>query len=103
MQLNEFQSKALAFRLPTAHGPYAMLNLTGEVGELNSLIAKAHRDGPKPDHEKNVKKELGDILWVLAALCADHGTSLHEIAQGNLDKLSGRTARDTIGGSGDDR
>lgn len=103
MQLNEYQSKALAYRLPTAHGPYAMLNLTGEVGELNSLVAKAHRDGPKPDHFKNVKKELGDILWMLSALCYDYGTSLHEIAQGNLDKLSGRTERGTLKGSGDAR
>lgn len=103
MQLNDYQTKAMVFRMPTAYGRYALLNLTGEVGELNSLIAKSLRDGPKPDHSKNVKKELGDILWMLAALCDDYGLTLTEVAQGNLDKLSGRTERGTLKGSGDDR
>lgn len=103
MKLNDYQKDAMSFRKPSAHGYYALFNISGEVGELHSLIAKGFRDGQKPDHQEQIKKELGDIFWMLAALADDFGHTLEEIAQGNLDKLSGRTARGTISGSGDDR
>lgn len=103
MKLNDYQKAAMAFRKPSADPQYALLNLSGEVGEYHSLIAKAIRDGYQVGHKTLAKKELGDILWMLAACCADEGLTLEEIAEGNIDKLFGRTQRGTIGGSGDDR
>lgn len=103
MNLNEYQQNALSFRLPTASPAYALINLGGEVGELYSLLAKAERDGAKPDLQVNVGKELGDILWHVAAIANDFGFGLEEIAEGNIDKLSSRKANNTIQGSGDDR
>lgn len=103
MKLNEYQDKAMSFRLPSADEQYAMFNLTGEVGELNSLIAKAIRDGQKPDLYDNIKKELGDILWCLAAVAKDLELTLEEVAEANIDKLSLRKANGTIQGSGDNR
>lgn len=103
MKMNDYQAEAMSFRLPTADSYYALLNITGEVGELMGLLAKAHRDGRKMDHDLNVKKELGDILWHVAAIAADYGYTLEDIAQGNIWKLSGRKQAGTLQGSGDDR
>jgi NTP pyrophosphatase (non-canonical NTP hydrolase) len=51
----------------------------------------------------HIRKELGDILWFVAAIAEDHGMSLASVAEGNITKLSSRHARGTIQGSGDDR
>ena len=103
MQLNDYQAEAMSFRLPTANADYALQNLAGEVGELLSLKAKAIRDGRKMDHDLQTKKELGDILWCVAAVAEDHGFTLEDVASGNLRKLEGRAAAGTLKGSGDDR
>jgi NTP pyrophosphatase (non-canonical NTP hydrolase) len=55
------------------------------------------------DYDQNVKKELGDILWNVAAVALDHGYTLEDIAAGNIVKLSGRKDNNTIQGSGDNR
>lgn len=101
--LNDYQAKALSFRMESANEQYAVENLAGEVGELFSLRAKAIRDGRKFDYEQNVKKELGDILWSVAAIAADNGFTLADIANGNIIKLESRSSRNVLGGSGDNR
>lgn len=103
MKLNEYQAKAMTFRLPTANAQYAVLNLAAESGEVLGLIAKALRDGPKPDFHEQAKKELGDVLWQLAAVAADLNFSLEEVAKFNIDKLASRSDRGTLQGSGDNR
>ena len=47
--------------------------------------------------------ELGDVLWYCAMLSDEMGVSLSDVMQQNLDKLKGRAARGTLGGSGDVR
>ena len=101
--LNNYQTEALSFRLPSADSSYALLNLGGEVGELYSLLAKGIRDGRQADYAVNVKKELGDILWCLAAVAADHRLTLADLAQGNIDKLTARKKNNTLTGSGANR
>ena len=103
MELNDYQQKALSFRLPTANPLYALLNLASEVGELHGHIAKGIRDTPNKDYYKNIRKELGDILWCLAVVCHDFDFSLGEIAELNIIKLTKRTADGTVQGSGDNR
>lgn len=103
MTLDDYQKEAMNFRLASADTMYALLNLSAEVGELHSLVAKAVRDGLKEKHQENVQKELGDILWMLAAVAKDYNMSLAEIATKNLEKLTSRQARNTIKGEGDDR
>lgn len=103
MKLNDYQVEAMGFRLPSATPDYALFNLSGEVGELHSLIAKAIRDGAKFDFELQVKKELGDILWCLTAVAMDYGYTLEDVAQSNINKLSKRKQEGTITGSGDNR
>jgi len=48
-------------------------------------------------------KELGDILWYVAAIAREFGTTLDEVARINIEKLTSRKERGTIGGSGDNR
>lgn len=106
MHINEYQHEALSFRMKTADEAYALFGLVGEVGELFSYIAKTIRDEPQQTNEEvqnYIKKELGDILWMLSAVASDHGLQMQEVAQGNLDKLRSRQERGVIGGSGDDR
>lgn len=100
--LTAYQRDALSFRLPGACEAYAILGLPGEVGELLGYMAKCLRDGKREDYA-NIKKELGDILWFVAAIADDYGFTLADVAQGNIDKLSGRKDRGTLQGSGDDR
>lgn len=103
MKLAEYETQAMYFRMESAGTAYALLNLSGEVGELHSLLAKALRDGEKPDFAEQAKKELGDILWCLAAVAQDMDTSLEEIASLNIAKLSSRSVRGVVTGSGDNR
>ena len=46
---------------------------------------------------------MGDVFWQLAGLSTVMGWSLADIASKNLQKLSDRANRMTIGGSGDER
>lgn len=94
----------MSFRLPSANSDYALLNLAGEVGELMSLEAKLIRDGRHMDiHLALVEKELGDILWCLAAIAADYKMDLGDIANENIRKLTIRKQNNTIQGNGDFR
>ena len=104
MNFTEYQIKAMSFRLKSADDIYAMMNLAGEVGELLSLEAKGRRDGYNlADYKENLKKELGDILWCVAAIAEDNCIDLEEIAIENIVKLESRKARNKIQGNGDNR
>lgn len=103
MGIDDYQIEAMGLRLESADELYAKFGIVGELGELFSLLAKARRDGMKMDHELMVKKELGDVLWFVAAIAADHGYSLSDIAASNLSKLYARKSNNTLQGSGDNR
>lgn len=104
MNFTQYQTEAMSFRLKSADDIYAMMNLAGEVGELLSLEAKGRRDGYNiADYKENLKKELGDILWCVAAIAEDNSFDLEEIAIGNIVKLNSRKARNVIQGNGDNR
>jgi NTP pyrophosphatase (non-canonical NTP hydrolase) len=102
MNIDSYQKAAMAFRLPTADREYALLNLAAEAGEVVGKAAKHRRDGGDvEEYNIAIKKELGDVMWQVAAVAKDHGLMLSEICQHNLDKLSSRQQRDVIQGSGD--
>lgn len=103
MEFDDYQERAWKFAKQTAKTTqYLLPGLAGEVGELSSLYAKNVRDGGVMDY-KLLKKELGDILWFVSSIAFFNGISLAEVAQANIDKLTSRQQRGTIGGSGDDR
>ena len=81
---------------------YPVLGLAEEAGEVCGKFAKAIRKGV-PVNEDDLKKELGDVLWMLAAICTEHDIDLEEVASLNIEKLNDRQARDVIVGEGDNR
>jgi NTP pyrophosphatase (non-canonical NTP hydrolase) len=79
---------------------YPALGLCGESGEVAEKIKKHIRDGKSLN---GLKKELGDVLWYIAALAEDLDISLQDVAELNIQKLSDRKERNVISGDGDNR
>ena len=85
---------------------YPSLGLAGEAGEVCNKVKKAYRDkyGLFSDSDiAELSKEIGDILWYIAALASDLELDLNTIAKENLEKLRDRQERNVLGGSGDNR
>ena len=85
---------------------YAGLGLAGETGEISEKLKKAIRDdgGVITDVRRAaLKKELGDVLWYVAALCTELGFDMDEVAANNLAKLAARKEANKIHGDGDNR
>lgn len=68
-----------------------LLGLAGEAGSVAAAYKKKLRDGDAHGMWKSqMRTELGDLLWYLAAV-ADHiGLTLDDIAQANLEKTRSR-------------
>ena len=105
MKFNEFQDLAMSTRLESANLLYALMGLVGEVGEVYSLLAKGIRDGVEDEEafRDKVKKELGDVLWFVAAICEDMDYTMDECAEAVVKKLKDRKERGVLKGSGDNR
>ncbi len=132
MELNEYQKAAMSTRLPSSDNfSYMMFGLVEEVGELAGKISKGIRKGVSSigldsevaeqmspgdveandiyfldaaeDQREAIKKELGDVMWMIAGITDELGWSLEEICRENLRKLADRKARGKIDGCGDDR
>lgn len=83
---------------------YPTLGLTGEAGEIANKVKKLQRDNLVPEEIRDdIRDELGDVLWYVAALASEFDLDLDDVARGNLVKLSARKARGMIQGSGDYR
>ena len=108
MDLNTYQQRARA----TAVYPfdkaleYCALGLCGEAGEVAEKVKKIIRDdqGVITDVKRDqLAKEVGDVMWYISQLAAEIDYSLEDIAQLNLEKLSSRSERGLLQGSGDNR
>jgi NTP pyrophosphatase (non-canonical NTP hydrolase) len=80
---------------------YPALGLAGEAGEVAEKVKKWIRDG-NLDRDA-IAKELGDVMWYIAAMATDLDLDLDRIADMNIQKLADREMRGKIRGSGDDR
>lgn len=76
------------------------IGLAGEAGEVAEHIKKGvfHQHGVNTEQ---LAKELGDVLWYVAALCTKAGLNMSDIMEANIDKLmrrypNGYTSADSI-------
>lgn len=115
MDLNEYQDKALATATYPDVGSnliYPTVKLNGEAGEVAEKVGKKLRacnlitlsgiQLGSQEHDALVK-EVGDVLWYIAALAYELNVSLSYIAEQNLIKLQDRRERGVIIGEGDNR
>lgn len=108
MDMNEYQVWTRTTAIYPKEGDiaehYLMSALTGEVGEVASLIKRKIRDNTERDvYLADMKKELGDVLWYLARFADELGFGLGEVAEANREKLLKRQAANTLHGKGDNR
>lgn len=85
---------------------YVTLGITGESGEIADLVKRVIReDNGKPTEKRRelLLKECGDVLWYLNKLTRLLGSSLSEVSEMNIKKLTKRMKAGTIKGSGNDR
>jgi len=92
MNLSEYQclaartiNKALDTEKIERH---ALHGLSAEVGELHGIFQKYYQG--HTIEEVHLKKEIGDILWMIAEFCTANGWDLEEIAVMNIEKLKAR-------------
>jgi NTP pyrophosphatase (non-canonical NTP hydrolase) len=102
----DYQMKAVTTAVypKTYNISYPALGLAEEAGEVAGKIAKMMRDEiPMQDQKQAIAAEMGDVLWMLAALAHDCGLSLQTIAEMNAEKLKKRQEAGTLHGEGDNR
>lgn len=111
MELNDYQKLTQSTAVYPNKGAfeglvYASLGMTGEAGEFCNKLKKVMRDDKMTINELamiRLKDELGDVLWYVAAVAAELGVKLDDIAKDNIAKLANRYANGTLHGSGDTR
>lgn len=108
MTFDTYQTKAVATAVYGSGSKiiYPSLGLANEAGEVLGKIKKVLRDNNgefSEDKRYEIGKEIGDVLWYLAALSSDLELSLDDIAHANIEKLLDRSSRGVIQGSGDNR
>lgn len=92
-EYSDFVDKTYKYKF----GDYDLLYLSngmgGEVGEAQNEIKKMYRlhqnttlTKAKDQKREEVKKELGDVLWYLTAICNKMDFSLGDIIAENIEK-----------------
>jgi NTP pyrophosphatase (non-canonical NTP hydrolase) len=106
MNFSEYQERANATAIYNTKFSilYPTLGLAGEAGEVAEKVKKIIRDNKSiVDEREDIAKELGDVLWYVAAVARDIGFKLEAIAEMNIEKLESRKERGVIQGNGDNR
>lgn len=82
-----------------------MGGIAEEAGEVCGKIKKLFRDNPDGLFEANkeIMKELGDVVFYATALANIYGRGLQEVLELNIQKLDDRQKRNKLRGSGDNR
>ena len=92
MIISEYQEKAMRTvnsKIPLEQLNEGALGLVAESGEVADLVKKHLYQG-HPFKKDKLIEELGDVMWYIALLCYSQNLSLHDIMQGNINKLEQR-------------
>lgn len=113
MDFKQYQEKAITTKIynQSVAIPYCVLGIAGEAGEIAEKIKKYLRDEfdnyskgfMREEMKVEISKEVGDVLWYLAAICDELGLDFNEVAEQNIAKLQSRKDRGQLVGSGDNR
>lgn len=113
MDFDQYQDLALSTAMYQNIGEnlvYPAMGLAGETGEYVDKVKKNWRNkgsmsaaNLSPEEKMEFAKELGDVLWYLAASSQELGVSLGAVAALNIAKLSDRRTRGVIKSEGDNR
>ena len=106
MTFDEYQKKAASFAEYGGGWEYPVCGLAEEAGEVCGKFAKMIRDDGgilTPNKRMEIRKELGDVLWMTAEIARFLGYSLSYIALQNIAKLEDRKDRGVLCGDGDNR
>lgn len=85
---------------------YPAMGLAGEAGEVVNQVKKILRDDNYDITDARraaIRKEIGGVMWYVAALCTDLGLNLGDVCRENLVILASRQRRGTLKGEGDNR
>lgn len=67
---------------------HAVFGLSGEVGEISSFFQKVYQGHELS--ETDLRKEAGDVAWMLAELCTAYGWDMEQVFIENIEKLRAR-------------
>ena len=67
---------------------HALFGMASEVGELHGIYQKYYQGHEL--EEIHMKKELGDILWMVAEFCTVNDWKLEDVMHLNIIKLKAR-------------
>ncbi|WP_216893410.1 nucleoside triphosphate pyrophosphohydrolase family protein [Nocardia alni] len=91
MKLSEYQRRARETNQPDIDLTAHLIGLCAETGAMASVSKTRMRYGEAfGGWRKQVREELGDILWHVAAIADDVGLDLDDIAQANLHRTRAR-------------
>lgn len=104
----DYESEAISTAIysPGHAVMYPALGMCGEAGEVAEKVKKLFRDHDgmlTDEYRESIKKEIGDVLWYIAALSRDLGIRMEDAARVNIEKLRSRKERGVIKGNGDER
>lgn len=92
--ISEFQRHVNGFKNSKLTKNEALANwalgIGGESGEVVDCIKKALFHGKGFDDLEPVKKELGDLMWYVFALCDELGLDFEDVLKTNIIKLQSR-------------
>lgn len=109
MDFNQYQKKSRRTAIYPNMGKnyiYPVLGLTGESGEVAEKFKKLIRDRKRrvdKHFREEITKELGDVLWYIAQICAELKIKMDDVAELNIAKLASRKKRGVLHGDGDNR
>lgn len=95
MEFDRYQHAAIKTLQPSAPGVdpvlVPLLGLAGEAGSVATVYKKVLRDGAAFEEGKQqLREELGDVLWYVAALAHRFDLSLGDVAVASIEKIKDR-------------